>query len=300
MKKIQGKEENDSELSNEEQDQEENEDDENDQNLSCEEDENKIKKDNLLIDFEDEKVNKKDSQNNKKTGVWAMKFMDTSNDLQNKLKNVLQEVDSEEFDLEDDSDEEINNRNKKFKKKENLKENKNENKIIHEDNKVNKNFRRKNHIDEEKKEENNFNGKSKNKITNEVLKELNDDAEVVMKNDKKNGLTDEELKKIIEIDEINQDEELFNKFLIANETNKKEFLEKPKEKEDQVNLLSGWNSWAGESKDIQAKEFLRKKRFQQIQNKKNLNSSENKTDSNPYVKINNQFDKKVKIFFFNL
>jgi U3 small nucleolar RNA-associated protein 14 len=55
--------------------------------------------------------------------------------------------------------------------------------------------------------------------------------------------------------------------------------------------LSGWNSWAGDSKEIKAKEFLKRKRYQQFQTKKNINEKDSEI-SNPYVKINNTFDKK--------
>lgn len=309
MKKIQGKENSDEENSDSLNEEDEDNEDYEDNEISESEEEKAeepIKKENLLIDFEEEDTNKingkikKSNNNTEKSGVWAMKFMDKKKDdeLRNKIQNVLEQVDSESFDLEDSDEEEY--KNKKFK---NQKEEKNDANKDHSntfaENKNGKSARRKNNLDADENNNkdannnNNNNSKSKSKITNEILKELNDDAEATMKNGKKSALTNEELKKIVEIEEIKQDEELFNKFLITNETNKKEFLEKPKEKlEDNPNFLSGWNTWAGDSKEIQAKEFLRKKRYQQIQQKKNAAAIED-PKANPYVKINNQFDKKV-------
>jgi len=322
LKKIKGRENSDDENSENEENEDEKGDGPSDDEAELEneegKEEEKIKKENLLIDFDEEELenkkngkNKKNNVNTQKSGVWAMKFMDKQKDeeLRNKIQNVLEQVDSESFDLEESDEEDLKNKKYLNKKATENKINKknndiNENSIAFAAENINgKSARRKNNIeaDENDKENandnnNNKNAKSKSKITYEILRELNDDAEAAMKDAKKPALTNEELKKIVEIEEIKQDEELFNKFLVANETNKKEFLEKPKEKmADNPNFLSGWNSWAGDSKEIQAKEFLRKKRYQQMQHKKNATSVED-PKANPYVKINNQFDKKVMSF----
>lgn len=333
MKKIQGKDHSDSENDEENSDYDENENDNDSENNAEsaeysaegeeEDDEEDIKKENLLIDFEDDNknnnINKKaknnEQQMSQSSGVWGMKFMEKSsnNELKNKLKNVLEEVDSESFDLEEDEDEE-NFRNKKYKnsKANNNSSSINRQKALTDDNKLSTGkpskatfSRRKNVLETEEEKDKSSNiisadasgNRTKNKITSEILNELNDDAEEVLKDHKKPTFSNEEIKKIVEIEEIQQDEDLFNKFLVSNETNKKEFLEKPKDnKEDYSNFLPGWNSWTGESKEIQAKEFLRKKRYQQIQNKKNINNANN-PNPNPHVKINNQFDKKVKYLF---
>lgn len=318
MKKIKGKENSDEEISDEENEgseiSDEQEDNEEEYSENSDDENEVIKKENLLIDFDEEENENIKGGNNKKcsngktekSGVWAMKFMEKKKDedFRNKLKNVLEEVDSESFDLEDNEDEE-NFRNKKYKNKGSEDFNKMKTDINtlssnkEENTKNSMLARRKNNFENsEIKETENINRKTKNRITNEILNQLNNDAEVAMKDNKKLAMSNEDLKKIVEIEEIKQDEELFNKFLIANETNKKDFLEKPKEKlEDNSNFLSGWNTWAGDSKEIQAKEFLRKKRYQQIQQKNNANKPEN-TNSNPYVKINNQFDKKVIFFLY--
>jgi U3 small nucleolar RNA-associated protein 14 len=320
LKKVEGRdmenEEDDSEnISNENYDDEEdNENEENEENQSEDNDsenenEEKINKTDLLLNFEDNYDTKKENKNNEKRGgVWGMKFMEEKSnaDLKGKLKNVLEEVDSESFDLDDDddNDNEINFRNKKFKNLNSNVNKKDDNSNLPLNLEGKYNARRNNKIDidndndnENSKDNlnNNKNLKQKNsKITNEILNELNDDAEQALKNDKKDNFTSEEIKKIVEIEEIQKDEELFNKFLVQNETNKKEFLQKPKEElQDNPNFLSGWNSWAGDTKEIKAKDFLRKKRYQQIQERKNINEKNNNIP-NPHVKINNSFDKKVK------
>jgi len=313
MKKIKGRENSEDEGDEEREGEGSNgENEEGEEFENEEEPEEEIKKENLLIDFDKDEIENKNSARSKgnsgskadKSGVWAMKFMDKKKgeELRHKIQNVLEQVDSESFDLED-SDED-NYKNKQFKNKNNKKNNNNnsDEAVNYAENNNGKSARRKNNIDNEinktskdnnNNDFNNNNSKSKSRITNEILNELNDDAEAAMKDKKKPALSNEELRKIVEIEEIQQDEELFKKFLVANDTNKKEFLEKPKEKlEDNPNFLSGWNSWAGESKEIQAKEFLRKKRYQQMQQKKNATAVED-PKANPNVKINNQFDKKV-------
>jgi len=318
MKKVEGK---DSE--NEDEDEEgenyENEDEENEIGYDEENDnedeegnynDQKINKTDLLLNFDEEESSaKKNNKDKDKKGVWAMKFMEEKSnvDLKGKLKNVLEEVDSESFDLDDDDDE-INFRNKKFK---NSKQKQNENTNVlplnsENDKKDGKfNARRNNKIEIENSSEKNNNDTNENfrqkksKITNEILNELNEDAEEALKNKNKDNFTPEEIKKIVEIEEIQKDEELFNKFLVQNETNKKEFLQKPKEElQENPNFLTGWNSWAGDSKEIKAKEFLRKKRYQQHQDRKKINEK-NSDIPNPHVKINNAFDKKV-LYLYNL
>ena len=127
-----------------------------------------------------------------------------------------------------------------------------------------------------------------------MLNELNNDAKKFIKDENiKVDLNGDDLKKLVQMEDINDDEEYFQKFLIENNENKNEFLTeaKPKINENDITKFSGWGSWAGESKVIQAKEFLKKKRYMEIQQRKQSMSSQN-TNSNPYVKVNNSFDKK--------
>jgi U3 small nucleolar RNA-associated protein 14 len=105
-------------------------------------------------------------------------------------------------------------------------------------------------------------------------------------------LNEADLKRLITYEQINEDEELFSKFLIQNDENKKEFFEESKEKPiSDSNLLSGWGSWAGDSKSSQTKDFLRKKRQQDLLKRKEQISSTD-TKSNPAVKVNYSYDKK--------
>jgi U3 small nucleolar RNA-associated protein 14 len=92
------------------------------------------------------------------------------------------------------------------------------------------------------------------------------------------------------MDELKEDEEFFNRFLVRNDENKKDFFESTQEKKQDPDFLSGWGSWAGDTKAINTKEFLQKKRYQQRQEMAERNTTST-VPSN--VKINNSFDKKV-------
>merc|ERR1712004_120443 len=108
-----------------------------------------------------------------------------------------EEVDSESFDLEEDD--EINFRNKKYKNPKPAKpveQKKVEGKF---------NARRNNKIDADSEEEKEKPKAKKSKITNEILNELNEDAEEALKNKNKDNFTPEEIKKIVEIEEIQKD-----------------------------------------------------------------------------------------------
>jgi U3 small nucleolar RNA-associated protein 14 len=111
-------------------------------------------------------------------------------------------------------------------------------------------------------------------------------------------LDEDDLKKILQAEDIKEDEALLSKFLIENNENKKEFFEETFKKDNSANdgFTPGWGSWAGESKNIQAKEFLRKKRYEQTQLKRQQLA---KADLS-IVKMNNSHDKKVKNNYFNL
>ncbi len=100
------------------------------------------------------------------------------------------------------------------------------------------------------------------KITNEILDELNEDSNTYIKDsDVKVNLNNDDLRKIGQNEQMIEEEEIFKKFLIENDENKKEFLNEPtKEKESDDKVVSGWGPWASDTKVIQAKEFLKKKR----------------------------------------
>jgi U3 small nucleolar RNA-associated protein 14 len=269
-------------------------------------------KDKLLIDFDEDENTKNNTNNNKNKnenntttkGVWNMKFMkNADNNLNSKLKDVLNEIDDdEEFDYSEEDDEAISGKKMKKNRKNSDDEDEDENVITNTHNPSQKNLilnsRVKNKIsvsttninqtDPIKKDK-------KQKITNEVLEELNEEAKGYIKEtDAKVNFNEDDLKRIVQNEQMIEDDEVFQKYLIQNDENKKEFLNEPKksEKEFDSKIVSGWGSWAGDTKAIQAKEFLKKKRHQEIEKKKQIlaNTAENK--GNPYVKVNNSFDKK--------
>ncbi len=284
-------------------------DSENDQNNQIEEE---IDEEKLLINFnENQSDHDGDDNKEKAKGVWAMKFMQNA-DLQSKLKDVLHEIDSdEEFNYDSDDSEITKPKGKiskinKFKKQkvESDQESENQNTSNLKGKNLLTNARRKNVIQQEHEGEDarktknfkndkslveNISGNKKN-ITAQTLNELNDDAkQMIRPEDSKVNLNADDIKKLIQMEEINEDEEMFNKFLVQNDDNKKEFLEESKPKlQENTKILSGWGSWAGDTKVLNAKEFLRKKRQQEFEKKKQSQVSENPS----HVKVNNTFDKK--------
>ena len=89
---------------------------------------------------------------------------------------------------------------------------------------------------------------------------------------------------------MKEDDEFFNQFIIQNDDNKKDFMNEAQEKKIEDNNMQGWGSWAGDSKSINTREFLKKKRFLMKQGK-------DEKSQNLSVKINNSHDKKV-IFIY--
>ena len=100
---------------------------------------------------------------------------------------------------------------------------------------------------------------------------------------------------MINEENMNEDVKKFNNFLIENDINKKEFLENENQekldkiKKDNPEFTPGWGSWAGDDNQIKAKEFLRKKRYEEKINRLKEQASEG--DKNKFVKISQEFDK---------
>ena len=285
MKKVKG-ENSESESENFEYENEENENEESEDNNN---EENNNNNNNLIIDFGDKKKKK---ENNKKedenfdSGVFNMPFMkkaeknqslqDEIKDIKNKMKN--EDDYFEESELESNSDSSSSEKEKNEKKEEKKEKNKSKEK----ESKI--------------KKLTNITSSDINKISTEA-KNILDSYE--NKNESQNikiNLTPNELQKIINEDDIIVDAEQFNKFIIENEENKKEFLDNEnKEKIEQIKkenpeFMSGWGSWAGDSKEIKTKEFLKKKRYEN-KIKRLYEISNNESDKNPFVKINKSFDK---------
>jgi len=263
MQKISAKEEDDLNDENEDQDDEEdiisqelNKQDEDIDEISQNE-ENEIQ-DDLLVDFnEDDKefenVNN-DKLNNTKGGIFSMKFMQKSNDfdkninLQEKMKKVLSsnKKDDDENSFEEDYSEKNTEKlpNKSYARQKNVLEND----LIK---------KPKQKIDEH------------HVINAETLNEINYEAKDYTKElENKVEINEEDYKKIIELENINNENDFVNKFLVKNKQNEIEFFEDQKSSaikklEDENQFVQGWDSWAGDSKVIQSKDYLRKKRQQE-------------------------------------
>ena len=283
MKKVKGE---NSESENE------NFDIENEENEESENNNNEINdnNNNLIIDFGDKK--KKNDNNNKEnenidSGVFNMPFMkkaEKNQSLQEEINNIKNKMENEDDYFEESEDSNSNSSSSENEKKE-KKEEKKEKK-------------------EEKKEKEEFKIQKLKNITSSDLNKITTEAKNILnsyenKNESDNikiNLTPNELQKIINEDDIIADTEQFNKFIIENEENKKEFLENEnKEKIEQIKkenpqFMSGWGSWAGDSKEIKTKEFLKKKRYEN-KIKRLYEISNNESEKNPFVKINKSFDK---------
>ena len=104
----------------------------------------------------------------------------------------------------------------------------------------------------------------------------------------------EALQQMIDEENINEDINNFNQFLVQNDENKKEFLENENKeqleeiKKNNPEFMPGWGTWAGDDPTIQAKEFLRKKRYDE--KIKRLKEQANEGNTNRYVVVSNQVD----------
>ena len=226
-------------------------------------------------------IKKINEDNNNKMGVFSMPFMKNAQenlDIQNKIEKLKNKLNNEEI-LDDydkieekDSDNDSLNDHNKNKNESNINEiNKNENKknmkpiIITKDtiNKINENTKKINENNDNKK-------KIDVKFDNETLQQMIDE------------------------ENMNEDISMFNQFLVENDENKKEFLENENKeqleeiKKNNPEFMPGWGTWAGEDPNIQAKEFLRKKRYNE--KIRRLKEQANETNTNRFVVISNQVD----------
>lgn len=226
-------------------------------------------------------IKKINEDNNNKMGVFSMPFMKNAQenlDIQNKIEKLKNKLNNEEI-LDDydkieekDSDNDSLNDHNKNKNESNINEiNKNENKknmkpiIITKDtiNKINENTKKINENNDNKK-------KIDIKFDNETLQQMIDE------------------------ENMNEDISMFNQFLVENDENKKEFLENENKeqleeiKKNNPEFMPGWGTWAGEDPNIQAKEFLRKKRYNE--KIRRLKEQANETNTNRFVVISNQVD----------
>ena len=275
LQKIQGKE---NENENEENEISENENEE----IEEKEEEYGLQKNNegnvnMVLNFENKnkEIKKNDEkEKNEKLGVFSMPFMknaENDDDIQNKIEKLKNKM------IGDDNKDDYDNLNlKEEESSDSDNEKKNTNK------------------------KNNNNKKSVPVITKANLKQIDEDAKKINENNEKSKKVDikfdaDTLQKMIDEENMNEDVKKFNNFLIENDINKKEFLENENQekldkiKKDNPEFTPGWGSWAGDDNQIKAKEFLRKKRYEEKINRLKEQASEG--DKNKFVKISQEFDK---------
>ena len=226
-------------------------------------------------------IKKINEDNNNKMGVFSMPFMKNAQenlDIQNKIEKLKNKLNNEEIlddydkiEEKDSDNDSLNDHNKNINESNINEINKNENKknmkpiIITKDtiNKINENTKKINENNDNKK-------KIDIKFDNETLQQMIDE------------------------ENMSEDISMFNQFLVENDENKKEFLENENKeqleeiKNNNPEFMPGWGTWAGEDPNIQAKEFLRKKRYNE--KIRRLKEQANETNTNRFVVISNQVD----------
>ena len=238
----------------------------------------------LLMNFEEQKEKnsgKKTIESDNKMGVFSMPFMKNAQDnldIQNKIEKLKNKLNNEEIldDYDKIEQEDID-----------------ENSSI-DDNKINNNKKNKdmNKIENKK-------NKKQITITKDTIKKINENTKKINESNDNNKKLDvkfdnETLQQMIDEENINEDINNFNQFLVENDENKKEFLENENKeqleeiKKNNPEFMPGWGTWAGDDPTIQAKEFLRKKRYDE--KIKRLKEQANEANTNKYVVVSNQVD----------
>ena len=279
LEKIEGKE-NENEISENEEIEQEEKNEENSEIGINEEGGKKV----VVMNYEvqnKKNIKKINEDNNNKMGVFSMPFMKNAQenlDIQNKIEKLKNKLNNEEIlddydkiEEKDSDNDSLNDHNKNINESNINEINKNENKknmkpiIITKDtiNKINENTKKINENNDNKK-------KIDIKFDNETLQQMIDE------------------------ENMNEDISMFNQFLVENDENKKEFLENENKeqleeiKKNNPEFMPGWGTWAGEDPNIQAKEFLRKKRYNE--KIRRLKEQANETNTNRFVVISNQVD----------
>ena len=284
LQKIEGKEnENDIE-ENEEEEQEESNEDDSEEGIN-EEDGKKV----ITMNFEEKKEKKKNKrmeETDNRMGVFSMPFMKNAQDnldIQNKIEKLKNKLNNED-DIDD------------YDKKEQEENDNDDSSFNNNDNNNKKNNNKNNEIN---KIDNKINKKSTT-ITKDTIKKINENIKKINENNGGNKKLDvkfdnETLQQMIDEENINEDINNFNQFLVENNENKKEFLENENKeqleeiKKNNPEFMPGWGTWAGEDPTIQAKEFLRKKRYDE--RIKRLKEQANQSNTNRFVVVSNQIDR---------
>ena len=280
LEKIEGKEnENDIEENEEIEEQEDDNEEKSKEGINEEEGE-KV----LVMNFEEQKEKnkgKKTIESDNKMGVFSMPFMKNAQDnldIQNKIEKLKNKLNNEEIlDGYDKIEQEDIDENSSI-----------------DDNKINNNKKNKdmNKIENKK-------NKKQITITKDTIKKINENTKKINESNDNNKKLDvkfdnETLQQMIDEENINEDINNFNQFLVENDENKKEFLENENKeqleeiKKNNPEFMPGWGTWAGDDPTIQAKEFLRKKRYDE--KIKRLKEQANEANTNKYVVVSNQVD----------
>ena len=242
----------------------------------------------LVMNFEEKEKIREDNKKNKnidnKTGVFSMPFMKNAKDnfdIQNKIEKLKNKLNNED-NLDDyDKIEQDNEENNDSSNDEGI------------NNKVKKN---------EKNNDNKIDNKKNKKpitITKDTIKRINENTKKINESNDNNKKLDikfdnETLQQMIDEENINEDINNFNQFLVENDENKREFLENENKeqleeiKKNNPEFMPGWGTWAGDDPTIQAKEFLRKKRYDE--KIRRLKEQANETNNNRFVVVSNQVD----------
>ena len=279
LEKIEGKE-NENEISENEEIEQEEKNEENSEIGINEEGGKKV----VVMNYEvqnKKNIKKINEDNNNKMGVFSMPFMKNAQenlDIQNKIEKLKNKLNNEEIlddydkiEEKDGDNDSLNDHNK----------NKNESNI----NEINKNENKKN--------------MKPIIITKDTINKINENTKKINENNDNKKKIDikfdnETLQQMIDEENMNEDISMFNQFLVENDENKKEFLENENKeqleeiKKNNPEFMPGWGTWAGEDPNIQAKEFLRKKRYNE--KIRRLKEQANETNTNRFVVISNQVD----------
>jgi len=132
-------------------------------------------------------------------------------------------------------------------------------------------------------------------LTQKMIKELTGDDEKEVTQKYNISLPDNVVQ-----DLQTKEDDYTNHFLVANDQNKKEFIKETYDEileQNKQDFLQGWGSWTGDSKAVKTKEYLKKKRLQEIQERKAIQQFS--SIENPTVKVTNQVDKKFTNYLVN-
>jgi U3 small nucleolar RNA-associated protein 14 len=292
LQRIQGKENDDDAYEENEDNYDENEENENDEE-SKEGIHEKNGEKNVIMNFDEKKDNtinnkkKEECSINDKTGVFSMPFMKNAEnlDIQNKIEKLKNKLNNTE---------ELDDYDKIEKEDYEESESEGNDESVDNNDKTNKKSKIK------KK-----NTQKAPVITKDTLKKINEDTKKINEANDKNQKVDikfdtDTLQQMINEENINEDINTFNNFLIENEINKQEFLENENKeqleeiKKNNPEFIAGWGSWAGDDNEIKVKEFLKKKRYEEKIKRLKEQASEGK--NNKFVKISNQVDQNFSQF----